>query len=180
MAQGRNDGKRGFSGLRDEAQETVQLIVAYIKQETLEPVKGLGRYILFGVAGSVALSIGLAILAVGLLRVLQTETGSAFTGNLSWIPYLLCTVVVVLVAYLAVRAISRGQTPKGRPDAATSGRPAPTVAPTGPVTPGTGGTSTSTSTAATAPAATVPTPVATPTPETTTTPTDTTTQEEQA
>jgi hypothetical protein len=111
VAQGRNDGKRGFNGLRDEAQETVQLIVAYVKQETLEPVKGLGRYILFGVVGSVALSIGLAVLAVGLLRLLQGETGSTFTGNLSWIPYVICAVVVVLVAFVAVRSISRGQTP---------------------------------------------------------------------
>lgn len=116
MAQGRKDGKRGFSGLRTEGQETVSLIVDYIKQETLDPVKGLGRYVLFGVAGSVALSIGLAVLAVGLLRVLQGETGSTFTGNLSWIPYVICTVVVVVIAFLAVRAISRGQTPNGTTD----------------------------------------------------------------
>ena len=116
MAQRRSDGKRGLGGLRDEAQETVQLIVAYVKQETLDPVKGLGRYVLFGVIGSVALSIGLAVLAVGLLRLLQGETGSTFTGNLSWIPYVLCSVVVVVVAVLAVRAVGRGQTPSGTSD----------------------------------------------------------------
>jgi hypothetical protein len=116
VAQGRNDGKRGFNGLRDEAQETVQLIVAYIKQETLDPVKGLGRYVLFGVAGSVALSIGLVVLAVGLLRLLQGETGSTFTGNLSWIPYVICIVVVALVAFVAVKAVSRGQTPNSTTD----------------------------------------------------------------
>jgi hypothetical protein len=116
VAQGRNSGKRGLSGLRDEGQETIKLIVDYIKQETLEPVKGLGRYILFGVAGAVALSIGLAVLTVGLLRLLQGETGSTFTGNLSWVPYVICTVVVVLIAYLAIWAISRGQTSNGRTD----------------------------------------------------------------
>jgi len=31
---------------------------------------------------------------VALLRVLQGETDGAFDGNLSWIPYLICTVVV--------------------------------------------------------------------------------------
>lgn len=116
MAQGRNDGRRGLGGLRGEAQETVQLIIAYIRQETLDPVKGLGRYVLFGVAGSVALSIGLAVLAVGLLRLLQGETGSTFTGNLSWIPYVICTVVVGLVAFIAVKAVSRGQTPNSTTD----------------------------------------------------------------
>ena len=111
MAQGRKDGKRGLSGLRSEAQETVTLIIDYIKQETLDPVKGLGRYVLFGVAGSVALSVGLIVLAVGFLRLLQGETGSTFTGNLSWIPYVICTVVVVGIAAIAVKAVSRGVMP---------------------------------------------------------------------
>ena len=116
MAPGRQDGKRGLSGLRDESQEIVTLVVDYIKQETLEPVKGLGRYIVFGVAGSVALSIGLAVLAVGFLRLLQGETGSTFTGNLSWIPYVICAVLVVGIAAIAVKAVSRGQTPAPKSD----------------------------------------------------------------
>jgi hypothetical protein len=111
VASGRSDGKRGLSGLRDESQEVVNLVVDYIKQETLDPVKGLGRYVVFGVTGSVALSIGLFVLAVGFLRFLQTETGSSFTGNLSWIPYVICAVLVVLISFIAVKAISRGQTP---------------------------------------------------------------------
>jgi len=119
VAQGRSDGRRGMNGLRNEAQETVNLIVSYVKQETLDPVKGLGRYVLFGVAGSVALSIGLVILAVGLLRLLQTETGSTFTGNLSWIPYVIIAAIVVLVAFIAVKAISRGQMPAGQADGST-------------------------------------------------------------
>jgi len=116
VASGRKDGSRGLSGLRGESQEVVTLVVAYIKQETLEPVKGLGRYIVFGVAGSVALSIGLAVLAVGFLRLLQGETGSTFTGNLSWIPYVICAVLVVGIAAIAVKAVSRGQTPEPKSD----------------------------------------------------------------
>jgi branched-subunit amino acid ABC-type transport system permease component len=88
--------------------DTVQLIIDYVKQETLEPLKGLGRYIVFGVVGSVALAIGLVILAVAFLRILQGETGSAFTGNWSWAPYLICSVAVVGVAIVAVVSIQRG------------------------------------------------------------------------
>jgi len=61
------------------------------------------------VVGSVALAIGLVILAVAFLRFLQGETGSTFTGNWSWAPYLICTVAVLLVAAVAVLAVTRGQ-----------------------------------------------------------------------
>jgi Putative Actinobacterial Holin-X, holin superfamily III len=109
VAQGRSGKRKGLGGLRATGGETLQLVIDYVKQETLTPLKGLGRYMLFGVAGSVALAIGLVILSVAFLRLLQGETGSTFTGNWSWAPYLICTVVVLAVAGLAVWAISRGQ-----------------------------------------------------------------------
>jgi len=84
-------------------------VVDYVKQETLDPLKGLGRFILFGVAGSVALAIGLVILSIAFLRFVQGETGTTFSGNLSWLPYLICAVVVVAVAAVSVRAVTRGQ-----------------------------------------------------------------------
>jgi hypothetical protein len=86
----------------------VRLVVDYIKQETLDPLKGLGRYVLFGVVGAVALAIGLVILAVALLRLLQGETDGTFDGNWSWAPYLICTVVVLAAAAAAIFAVVRG------------------------------------------------------------------------
>jgi hypothetical protein len=106
---GRKDNDKGTGRVQALGGETLQLVVDYVKQETLQPLKGLGRFIVFGVAGSVALGIGLVIAAIGLLRVLQAETGSTFTGKWSWAPYLICMVAVVLVAALAVSAVSRGQ-----------------------------------------------------------------------
>ncbi len=101
--------KSSAGGLKDTGGDALQLVIDYVKQETLEPLKGLGRYMVFGIAGSLALAIGVVILAVALLRLLQTETGSTFAGNWSWAPYLLCLVAMVVVAGLAVVAIGRGQ-----------------------------------------------------------------------
>jgi hypothetical protein len=101
------DGTR-FGRLKTAGNGTLQLVIDYVKQETLEPLKGLGRFLLFGVIGSVFLGIGLVILAVAFLRFLQGETDGAFDGNLSWIPYLIVTVVVVAVAAAAVLMIQRG------------------------------------------------------------------------
>ena len=52
------------------------------------------------------------VLLIGLLRLLQTETGSTFTGNLSWVPYVIVTVVAVAVAAVAGAAVQRGQARK--------------------------------------------------------------------
>lgn len=105
----RSPAGKGLGGLRTSGAEALQLVIDYIKQETLDPLKGLGRYVLFGIAGSVALALGLVILAVAFLRLLQGETGTTFAGNWSWVPYVICTVAVLAVASLAVWAISRGQ-----------------------------------------------------------------------
>jgi uncharacterized protein involved in cysteine biosynthesis len=106
----RRADNEGTSGrLQSKGTDAYQLVIDYVKQETIEPLKGLGRFVLFGVAGSVALAAGFVILVVGLLRVLQGETGTTFHGNLSWLPYVICAVVSIGVAVVAAVAIRKGQ-----------------------------------------------------------------------
>ncbi|MDA8117371.1 MAG: phage holin family protein [Actinomycetota bacterium] len=88
----------------DELRSTV---IAYVKQETLGPAKALGRYLAFGVAGAITILLGVSLLLLALLRLLQTETGTAMTGNLSWIPYLLVAVAGALVAVTSFTAARR-------------------------------------------------------------------------
>ncbi len=82
--------------------ELWQLFVDYLKQETIVPVKDLGRFLAKGLAGSLLLSVGLVLLMLAGLRALQTETGSALDGNWSFVPVL---VVAAIIAGLAARAI---------------------------------------------------------------------------
>jgi len=95
--------------LPGEAQEIFQLVVGYAKQETLDPVKNLGRWVGFGLGGALLGSLGAVLLLLGGLRLLQTETGEAFDGNLTFIPYLLVLVVSGAIAGGAVKARGRGQ-----------------------------------------------------------------------
>ena len=67
--------------------ELRELVVTYVKQETIVPLRQLGRYIGFGIAGALMLGVGVLLLGVGGLRALQTETGSTFAGDWSWAPY---------------------------------------------------------------------------------------------
>jgi hypothetical protein len=84
--------------------ELRDLVLAYLRQETVEPLKSLGRYVAFGIGGALLLGTGVLLLAVGELRVLQAETGSTFQGDWSWAPYAIVVVTLGLGAAVTWRA----------------------------------------------------------------------------
>jgi hypothetical protein len=81
--------------------ELRDLVITYVKQQTLVPLQQLGRYIGFGLAGSLLLGFGVLFLALSGLRALQTETGDTFTGDWSWVPYVIVMVALLLGGALA-------------------------------------------------------------------------------
>lgn len=89
--------------------ELKDMVVAYAKQETIEPIKNLGRFVAFGLIGSLLLAVGLVTGIVGILRVLQEETGDTFEGGWSFAPYLLTLVVCLIVIGLAATSIGRAK-----------------------------------------------------------------------
>ena len=103
----------------DARRDAISLVIAYVKQETLDPLKQLGRFVLFGVVGSVAIAVGTVMLLIATLRVLQTETG-AFHGNLSWLPYLIVAVVALAVIAAAGWRILAGPAARRIPAKKTS------------------------------------------------------------
>jgi hypothetical protein len=98
----------------DSRREALSLVVSYAKQETLEPLKSLLRFVLFGTLGSFAIALGTVLLLVAVLRVLQTETG-AFHGNLSWLPYVIVCAVAVGVIAAAASRIAAGPAARRTP-----------------------------------------------------------------
>ena len=80
--------------------ELRDLVVTYLRQQTILPLQQLGRYVGFGILGSLLLGFGVLFLAMSGLRALQTETGDTFSGDWSWVPYLIMFVVLVLGAAL--------------------------------------------------------------------------------
>lgn len=67
--------------------ELAGLVIAYVKQETVDPIKSLGRFVAFGVAGAILLALGGGLLTLAAIRAVQAETGHHLTGNLTWVPY---------------------------------------------------------------------------------------------
>ena len=76
--------------------ELRDLVVTYVRQQTVIPLKQLGRYVAFGIGGSLLLGFGVVFLAMSGLRALQTETDGTCDGDWSWVPY------VIMVFLLAV------------------------------------------------------------------------------
>jgi hypothetical protein len=115
----RDEGSGRGGGLTAAGGDFFHLVLDYAKQETLGPLKALGRFLAFGLAGSLALAVGAVLLLVAGLRALQSETGTSFTGHLSWLPYLITAAVAVAVAVLAAWRITKGpgaRASRGGPD----------------------------------------------------------------
>ena len=93
--------------LPSHVQDLSKLVVAYVKQETLEPLQNLKQFLKFGLPGSGLIAFGLVLLFLGVLRLLQDETGDAFRGHLSFLPYVITVALCGIVAGGAMKARGR-------------------------------------------------------------------------
>jgi hypothetical protein len=99
--------RQDAASMRETATELSAMVVAYAKQETLDPIKQLGRYVLFGVVGAIFMGLGGFFLALAAVRALQTELFPHLAHDLSWVPYMAGVLVAALGAVFAVTRISK-------------------------------------------------------------------------
>ena len=85
--------------------ELWEMLVSYGKQETVEPLKGLGRFVAFGMGAAILGSAGIILLTLAGLRALQTHTDEHLTGSLNWVPYLAALVLLGALIGIAVSRI---------------------------------------------------------------------------
>jgi hypothetical protein len=111
----KSSAAKGVTGTK----ELVSMSLAYVKQETKEPLAGISRILKFGLSGAVLLSFGLVLLGLSVLRGIQAafayvrsdgERGP-MTGHWSWAPYLLtflaCLGAIVCIGLLFARATKK-------------------------------------------------------------------------
>jgi len=89
---------RGASLQRD-LDEIRGIFVRYVKDETLQPVKDMGRFAAFGALGSLFVGFGTVLVLLGALRYLQWQF-PVLDGSLSWIPYLVVAILAAAVIAL--------------------------------------------------------------------------------
>ena len=90
------------------ASEVIDAIIAYAKDQTLGPLRGAGRWILWGAIGAVLLGSGALLLLLGALRAIQTEwTGVGANWAWSWVPYLIVLLLAIALLVLTLTRINR-------------------------------------------------------------------------
>ena len=97
--------------------QVVDLVKDYVRQETLGPIKGAGRWLGRGVAGALLIGTGCVLLVLGVLRMIQNEFGRSFRGQwMSLLPYLFAFVAsVAVMAVAAWRIMTKKTLQKERP-----------------------------------------------------------------
>ena len=89
--------------MRDESSgDLLDMLRRYLRQETVDPLRAVGRFLLFGASGSLLIGSGLVLIAVGGLRSMQAW--GVLEESWSWVPYI---VVATALSGLAVLAVSR-------------------------------------------------------------------------
>ena len=97
----------------DSAQigQVVDIVKEYVRQETLGPIKGAGRWLGVGVAGAFMIGSGCVLLVLAGLRMVQAELGKSFRGEwMSLLPYLFAFTFSLLVIAIAAWRITREKT----------------------------------------------------------------------
>jgi hypothetical protein len=96
--------------------DLIALVRRYVIQETIAPLKTIAKGVAIALGGAVAFGIGGVIVLIGVLRVLQDETGRVFIHTWAFVPYLATAAVglgmIGLAALVTLRALDPSRTPK--------------------------------------------------------------------
>ena len=91
--------------------QVVQTVKDYVRQETLGPIKGAGRWIGIGAVGAVLIGTGCVFIVLAGLRMVQNEFAPTFRGQwMSLLPYLFAFVFSVMVIGIAAWRITKKKT----------------------------------------------------------------------
>ena len=107
-----NEVKAKAKNPTGDAKELVDMVITYAKQETLEPLKGLGKKAALGVGGAVLLGVGGLFVSIGALRAMQTETDWFEEHNATYLPYIFTVVILLILSLIGWMGLGPGKKDK--------------------------------------------------------------------
>ena len=109
MAQPQSAARKQAKSTGEVVSELWGLLKDYGKQETIDPLKHLGRFIGFGAGAMLCFGIAGTLAAMAIMRIMQVEGRRWLNGNLSILVYVVALAVTCLAAYLSVKQIKKGK-----------------------------------------------------------------------
>lgn len=91
---------------RDDLGETIDLTVAYIREETLGPLRGAARWLGVGLVAATSIVIGSVMLVLGVLRLAQ-DLVSDLAPGWSVVPYAVAVAASLAWTLLVLSRIDR-------------------------------------------------------------------------
>ena len=88
---------------KNPAEDTVGLFQQYLQQELVDPLRAIGRFLTYGLIGSLLIGTGLVLLGVGTLRGLQAS--EVFENWWSWAPYVISAAALTAVSVITLNQI---------------------------------------------------------------------------
>ncbi len=87
--------------------ELIDYLRSYVMQETVDPLRGVGRWLAYGAIGAFCLGLGLVIVLLGVLRLIQEEWHRSASGSWSWVAYLVTLLIAVGLLVLTLMRIKK-------------------------------------------------------------------------
>jgi hypothetical protein len=98
--------------------ETYELVRDYAKQEAVEPLKGAGRWLAFGLIAGFFMSVGIVILLLAVLRLSQDLILYTWwpdqADGLSFVPYVVTLIVGIITSGVVWSRVSVFELNRGR------------------------------------------------------------------
>ena len=88
-------------------EDVLDLVVSYAKQETIEPLRGALRWILWGLVSMAFICTGLVFLVLGVVRASQDVLGESFQHSWSFVSYFVGVLACGIVVAFALSSIKK-------------------------------------------------------------------------
>ena len=103
----------GVMATGDRIADVVEVVKAYARQETVEPIRGAARWVAVGTVAAVSLGLAMVYLAMAVLRLSQDLGGSTLGGAWSFVHYLVSLVVTTLLVGVSMSRIKKRSLKRG-------------------------------------------------------------------
>lgn len=104
---------KGSPTTTDHVSDVVDSVKQYARQETVEPLRGALRWLAFGIAGALAIGLGLTLVVVGVLRLSQDLLNDQLDGAWSFVHYVIAAVFSVILVVLALSRVQKKSLSRG-------------------------------------------------------------------